>query len=72
MVAPYSPRAVPGAVVSMPLTWDELSAAEPFDFRMDTVLGRLKTRGDPWQTVLGSKRDLPLELTQASSGSRVR
>jgi bifunctional non-homologous end joining protein LigD len=54
----YSPRGVPGAPVSMPLTWEELEAAEPLDFRIDNVLKRLEKSGDRWHDVLESKQNL--------------
>lgn len=54
----YSPRGVPGAPVSMPLSWEELEAAEPLDFRIDNVLGRLEKAGDRWHDALSSKQSL--------------
>ena len=54
----YSPRGVPGAPISMPLTWEELEAAEPMDFTMQNVLGRLEKTGDRWQDALTSKQSL--------------
>jgi bifunctional non-homologous end joining protein LigD len=54
----YSPRGVPGAPVSMPLTWEELEAAEPQDFRIDNVMPRLEKNGDRWHDVLESKQSL--------------
>lgn len=44
----YSPRALPHAPVSTPLTWDELEDADPRDFTILTVPERLRTVGDPW------------------------
>src|SRR5690606_4963293 len=44
----YSPRGVPGAPVSMPLSWEELEAAEPMQFTMRNVLSRLEKTGDRW------------------------
>jgi bifunctional non-homologous end joining protein LigD len=54
----YSPRGVPGAPVSMPLTWEELEAAEPMDFTINNVPDRLEKNGDRWHDVLESKQSL--------------
>jgi DNA ligase D-like protein (predicted polymerase) len=43
----YSVRPTPDARVSAPLEWDEVPAAEPGDFRLDTVRERLAAVGDP-------------------------
>jgi bifunctional non-homologous end joining protein LigD len=54
----YSPRGVPGAPVSMPLTWEELEGAEPTDFTINNVPARLEKNGDRWHDVLESKQSL--------------
>jgi bifunctional non-homologous end joining protein LigD len=54
----YSPRGVLGAPVSMPLTWEELEAAEPQDFNLNNVPARLEKRGDRWHDVLELKQSL--------------
>ncbi|HVH83693.1 MAG TPA: hypothetical protein VM713_05175, partial [Steroidobacteraceae bacterium] len=54
----YSPRGVPGTPVSMPLTWEELEAAEPMDFTLNNVPARLEKRGDRWHDVLELKQSL--------------
>jgi bifunctional non-homologous end joining protein LigD len=54
----YSPRGVPGTPVSMPLTWEELEAAEPMDFTLNNVPARLDKRGDRWHDVLELKQSL--------------
>jgi bifunctional non-homologous end joining protein LigD len=54
----YSPRGVPGAPVSMPLTWEELEAAEPTDFTINNVPARLEKNGDRWHDVLETKQSL--------------
>ncbi|WP_426995706.1 non-homologous end-joining DNA ligase [Pseudarthrobacter sp. N5] len=48
MAGAYSPRALPEAQVSCPVRWDELEAADPKNYTVATVPGRLKTTGDPW------------------------
>ena len=62
----YSPRGVPGAPVSMPLSWEELEAAEPADFTIKDVPARLAKNGDRWHDVLEIKQS----LTQAFGVSR--
>jgi bifunctional non-homologous end joining protein LigD len=54
----YSPRGVPGAPVSMPLSWEELEAAEPQDFTIKGVPARLAKNGDRWHDVLEIKQSL--------------
>jgi bifunctional non-homologous end joining protein LigD len=54
----YSPRGVPGTPVSMPVTWEELEAAEPTDFTLNNVPARLEKRGDRWHDVLELKQSL--------------
>ena len=49
-VAPYSLRGKPGAPVSIPLTWDELSmtkSAQAYD--IDLTLKYIRAKGDAWQ-----------------------
>jgi len=48
MAGAYSPRALPTATVSTPVTWDELPSVSPGDFTIRTVPSRLATVGDPW------------------------
>jgi bifunctional non-homologous end joining protein LigD len=54
----YSPRGVPGAPVSMPLTWEELEAAEPGDFTLLNVPDRLDRAGDRWHDIFARKQSL--------------
>lgn len=44
----YSPRALPAATVSMPLTWEELEGVDPARFTVRTVPGIVAERGDAW------------------------
>lgn len=47
----YSPRPLPGAPVSMPVTWDELPTVSPGDFTVLTVPDVLEDRGDAWEGI---------------------
>jgi bifunctional non-homologous end joining protein LigD len=65
----YSPRGVPGAPISMPLTWEELEAAEVMDFTITSAPARLEKTGDRWQDVLVKKFSLSDALSLGSDKS---
>ncbi|NYE21230.1 non-homologous end-joining DNA ligase [Microbacterium immunditiarum] len=53
MAGAYSPRALPHASVSTPLTWDELEAGvDPASFTVRSIPQRLADIGDPWADLL--------------------
>jgi bifunctional non-homologous end joining protein LigD len=55
----YSVRPKPGAPVSTPIEWDELTPElQPGDFTMEVVLGRIADRGDLYQPVLEDRQAL--------------
>jgi bifunctional non-homologous end joining protein LigD len=58
----YSPRGLPGAPMSMPLTWEELAHAHPLDFRITNALELLEKRGDAWADALSNKVKLSERL----------
>jgi bifunctional non-homologous end joining protein LigD len=61
LIAPYSPRAAPGAPVSAPIEWDELDdpSLRPDGFTIREVLARVDERGDPFRPVLTAQQRLP-------------
>jgi bifunctional non-homologous end joining protein LigD len=61
LVAPYSPRAAPGAPVSAPIGWDELDdpSLRPDGFTVRTELDRVAARGDEFRAALGEGQQLP-------------
>ena len=54
----YSPRPLPGAPVSTPLSWDELADADPRDLTVWTVPKLLADRPCPWATLDDAPGDL--------------
>jgi bifunctional non-homologous end joining protein LigD len=44
----YSPRPLPGAPVSMPVSWERLSEVRPDEFTIRTVPAIVEAEGDPW------------------------
>jgi bifunctional non-homologous end joining protein LigD len=57
----YTPRAVPGASLSWPISWDALENVEPTDYRIDNVLEHLG-RGDLWASALTDQQNVQRTL----------
>ncbi|MFK5689438.1 non-homologous end-joining DNA ligase [Ornithinimicrobium sp. LYQ92] len=49
LAAAWSPRILPGAPVSVPLTWDRLGEVDPASLTVHTVPGFLAEHGDAWE-----------------------
>ena len=58
-VAPYSTRARPGAAISMPVAWDDLTEAiGPAHFSVGNALKHIAGAGDPWADFWTAARKL--------------
>lgn len=69
--APWSPRARPGAPVSFPLHWDELSAVKKPDQYSIPVVMKMLAAGDvddPWAEMLTYKQRLTAEMAEGLVG----
>ena len=59
---PYSPRAISGAHVSMPIKWKDLAGAAPSDYTMSSVPRILDRDGDVWAGQLEAAQDVAAVL----------
>ncbi|HEY0190228.1 MAG TPA: non-homologous end-joining DNA ligase [Kofleriaceae bacterium] len=68
-IAPYSPRARPGAPVAVPITWDELAeGVDPQAFTTQTVPRRLaQLAADPWAELARTKQSLAKLLSKRTA-----
>jgi bifunctional non-homologous end joining protein LigD len=65
IVAPFSVRPLPGAPVSCPLDWSEVTARlDPARFTIRTVTRRFAKRADPLASVFGPGIDLAAALAR--------
>ena len=62
----YSVRPTPDARVSTPLAWDEVPHCRSEEFTMDTVVGRYRAAGDPWEGMDGAAGSLQSLLDLAA------
>ena len=73
IIAAYSVRGLPGAPVSTPLRWEELSSLEsPKVFSLLTVPERVTAEGDPWEAIAAYAVPLHTERKQTSPKAPVK
>jgi bifunctional non-homologous end joining protein LigD len=64
-VAAYSPRARPGANVSLPIRWTDLKAADHPVFRVaDFASWRSRLKQDPWKSLASTSQRLTPDILQ--------
>jgi bifunctional non-homologous end joining protein LigD len=68
-IAAYSTRARPGAPVSVPLAWEELTPAlDPRRFTVETVPARVAALpADPWAATIAAKQRLTVKALRAAA-----
>lgn len=54
----YSPRPLPGAPVSLPISWDELPEVDPKAWTVRTVPDLVASREDPWRAPMAHEGDI--------------
>jgi len=54
----FSPRPVPGAPVSFPLSWARLRTIRPEQFTVASAPAALVNYGDPWERLMAAPQDL--------------
>jgi DNA ligase D-like protein (predicted polymerase) len=67
VVAPYSPRARPGATISFPVPWKDLEQVKPGDFTIQNVPSLL-AKEDRWKKLMPRPQALPRDLVRPRSG----
>src|SRR6266436_4120205 len=71
IVAAYSVRGLPGAPISTPLQWDELSSLEsPKVFDLHNVPQRVMQNGDPWEAIAAYTTAIHTERKQAATAKQ--
>lgn len=62
ITAPYSPRGIAGAPVSMPFEWRDLDAIYPLDFSVPTLAPKLSKLRDAWADLDARKQAIEQTL----------
>jgi bifunctional non-homologous end joining protein LigD len=72
IVCAYSVRGLPGAPVSTPLQWEELSSIEsPKAFNLQSVPQRVLQSKDPWEGMAAYATPIHTEMTKARPAKKV-
>lgn len=58
----YSPRPLPGAPVSTPVSWDDLGSVDPRELTVRTVPGVVAAHGDAWASIGSQVGDVATAL----------